>query len=357
MGEIYFRSKMKQFMYYLKSLFDGKMSMSLSMPVSPTVGTKTLYMGTSTQSYKKGHIYEYQSVPATDNLYAWLYEKDVVYTTSEHPEVGDALYNWQGDEITHYDGYEIVDASDNYITLAPNNDPIDYYRASSLDTCVGKLFAWNGFSNYVGTVYTYNPVPSGIEDGHGEDIFDANGETIEDYQVYSCNPDSGTIAITQDAETYDTGSSSHSNDIFPSTNGWTDISGSEFATKTDLSGKANVATTIAGYGITDAYTKAEVNTALSGKADSATVANKFDEDLAADVEDSYYATKKYNAGDYIICKGNQGTFLFKALEDIASGVKIGSLGNTQFYAWTMASASFSLVGCSSEKSSTDRTPS
>lgn len=40
---------------------------------------------------------------------------------------------------------------------------------------------------------------------------------------------------------------------------------------TALSGKADKATTIAGYGITDAYTKTEVNTALSGKADASTV--------------------------------------------------------------------------------------
>ena len=35
--------------------------------------------------------------------------------------------------------------------------------------------------------------------------------------------------------------------------------------KTRLSGKADNATTISGYGITDAYTKTEVDTALSGK--------------------------------------------------------------------------------------------
>lgn len=39
---------------------------------------------------------------------------------------------------------------------------------------------------------------------------------------------------------------------------------------TSLSGKANTATTISGYGITDAYTKTEINTSLSGKANTAT---------------------------------------------------------------------------------------
>lgn len=39
---------------------------------------------------------------------------------------------------------------------------------------------------------------------------------------------------------------------------------------TAISGKADSATTLSGYGITDAYTKTETNTALSSKADSAT---------------------------------------------------------------------------------------
>lgn len=42
-----------------------------------------------------------------------------------------------------------------------------------------------------------------------------------------------------------------------------DVSG--FATKTELADKADAATTIAGYGITDAYTKTEVDSALSSK--------------------------------------------------------------------------------------------
>lgn len=43
---------------------------------------------------------------------------------------------------------------------------------------------------------------------------------------------------------------------------------------TDISGKADKATTLAGYGITDAYTKTETNTKLSGKANSADVYTK-----------------------------------------------------------------------------------
>lgn len=40
---------------------------------------------------------------------------------------------------------------------------------------------------------------------------------------------------------------------------------------TALNGKANVATSIAGYGITDAYTKTEVDTGLSGKANTSDI--------------------------------------------------------------------------------------
>ena len=40
---------------------------------------------------------------------------------------------------------------------------------------------------------------------------------------------------------------------------------------TALSGKANTATSLSGYGITDAYTKSEVNTALSGKANTSDI--------------------------------------------------------------------------------------
>ena len=53
---------------------------------------------------------------------------------------------------------------------------------------------------------------------------------------------------------------------------------SEIYTKAEtdalLNEKADVATTLAGYGITDAYTKTEVDTSLSAKADSSTVYTK-----------------------------------------------------------------------------------
>ena len=51
---------------------------------------------------------------------------------------------------------------------------------------------------------------------------------------------------------------------------------------TALSGKANVATSIAGYGITDAYTKTEVDTGLSGKANTSDIPTR----LAGLSEDS-----------------------------------------------------------------------
>ena len=48
---------------------------------------------------------------------------------------------------------------------------------------------------------------------------------------------------------------------------------SGFITDSDISGKADKATTLAGYGIGDAYTKSEVDTALEGKQDTLTAGN------------------------------------------------------------------------------------
>lgn len=50
--------------------------------------------------------------------------------------------------------------------------------------------------------------------------------------------------------------------------------------ETALSGKADSATTLSGYGITDAYTKSQVDTALAGKADTATTYTKTEVDNA-----------------------------------------------------------------------------
>lgn len=58
------------------------------------------------------------------------------------------------------------------------------------------------------------------------------------------------------------------------------------AADTLLSGKANNATTLAGYGITDAYTDTEVDTALSAKADATSVYTKTEIDT-----DWYTATE------------------------------------------------------------------
>lgn len=50
----------------------------------------------------------------------------------------------------------------------------------------------------------------------------------------------------------------------------TETANSTFATITTVNGKADKATTLEGYGITDAYTKTEVNSSLNNKADKAT---------------------------------------------------------------------------------------
>lgn len=72
-----------------------------------------------------------------------------------------------------------------------------------------------------------------------------------------------------------------------------------------LSGKANAATSIAGYGITDAYTKTEIDTALSGKAgtsDIPTALSQLTADathrLVTDTEKSTWNDKSNFSGSY-----------------------------------------------------------
>lgn len=55
----------------------------------------------------------------------------------------------------------------------------------------------------------------------------------------------------------------------------TETANSTFATITTVNGKADKATTLEGYGITDAYTKTEVNSSLNNKADKATTLNGY----------------------------------------------------------------------------------
>ncbi len=64
---------------------------------------------------------------------------------------------------------------------------------------------------------------------------------------------------------------------------------SGFATKAELASKADSATTLAGYGITDAYTKTEVGNALADKADSATTLAGYG------ITDAYTKTQVDNA--------------------------------------------------------------
>lgn len=58
------------------------------------------------------------------------------------------------------------------------------------------------------------------------------------------------------------------------------IGATGLASTAQLAGKADSATTLAGYGITDAYTKTEVDSALSGKANAATTYTKTEVDNA-----------------------------------------------------------------------------
>lgn len=81
--------------------------------------------------------------------------------------------------------------------------------------------------------------------------------------------------------------------------------------QTALSGKADASTTISGYGITDAYTKTEVDNALSGKANTATTYTKSEVDTAlAGKQNTLSAgTGIQISGDVISCTVDTGLYV------------------------------------------------
>lgn len=81
--------------------------------------------------------------------------------------------------------------------------------------------------------------------------------------------------------------------------------------QTTLSGKADASTTLSGYGITDAYTKTEVDTALAGKANTATTYTKSEVDTAlAGKQNTLSAgTGIQISGDVISCTVDTGLYV------------------------------------------------
>lgn len=81
--------------------------------------------------------------------------------------------------------------------------------------------------------------------------------------------------------------------------------------QTALSGKADASTTLSGYGITDAYTKTEVDNALAGKANTATTYTKSEVDTAlAGKQNTLSAgTGIQISGDVISCTVDTGLYV------------------------------------------------
>lgn len=104
--------------------------------------------------------------------------------------------------------------------------------------------------------------------------------------------------------------------------------------ETALSGKADSATTLSGYGITDAYTKSEVDTALAGKADTATTYTKTEVDNAlagkADTATTYTKTEVDNAIT-AATSGKQDTLTPGTGIEITSGNVINCTIDTTLY--------------------------
>lgn len=107
---------------------------------------------------------------------------------------------------------------------------------------------------------------------------------------------------------------------------------SKTAADTLLAGKADDATTLAGYGITDAYTVTEVDTALSSKANSADVYAKVDTYSATEVDQAITDNNVafVNAG----LAGKQDAFVAVPTSSIGSAPDVAGMiavGGGYFY--------------------------
>lgn len=102
------------------------------------------------------------------------------------------------------------------------------------------------------------------------------------------------------------------------------------------SGKADKATTLSGYGITDAYTKTEVDTALSGKQDTIDSSHKLSADL---VDDTSTTNKFVTASDISTWNGKQDALTQTQLNAVNSGITSAKVTQYDGYATSKANVS------------------
>ena len=105
-----------------------------------------------------------------------------------------------------------------------------------------------------------------------------------------------------------------------------------------LSNKADKATTLSGYGITNAYTKTEVDTALSAKQDTIDSSHKLSADL---VDDTSTTNKFVTASDISTWNGKQDALTQSQLDAVNSGITSAKVTQYDGYATSKANVSLS----------------
>ena len=122
----------------IKARYDGRLPYSNTVPNAPEDGDVFIYTGTTTSSYEKGGVYQYN---AGTQLYGWVYDNTYdVYTLSATPSANDHVYDDSGDDT----GYVITsyDSANNAIEV----EGISYLRDSFYDKVVGAK--WVAISKY-----------------------------------------------------------------------------------------------------------------------------------------------------------------------------------------------------------------
>lgn len=126
----------------IKARYDGRLPYSNTVPNAPEDGDVFIYTGTTTSSYEKGGVYQYN---AGTQLYGWVYDNTYdVYTLSATPSANDHVYDDSGNDT----GYVITsyDSANNAIEI----EGTSYLRDSFYDKVVGAK--WVAISKYkIGT--------------------------------------------------------------------------------------------------------------------------------------------------------------------------------------------------------------
>lgn len=126
----------------IKARYDGRLPYSNTVPNAPEDGDVFIYTGTTTSSYEKGGVYQYN---AGTQLYGWLYDNTYdVYTYSATPSANDTVYDAYGDDT----GYVVTsyDSTNNAIEI----EGVSYLRDSFYDKVIGAK--WVAISKYkIGT--------------------------------------------------------------------------------------------------------------------------------------------------------------------------------------------------------------